>query len=261
MEGDRGQGAGADPRGRARRGGVLTCRTRSAATSLVPAALARSTRTAVARRRSWNCSPRVVLDEAVPRAMAWLAQYHRKPFAAALQQEIEETVFACFDDDEEAANEALAGIGDELLGADADQLQRIAARRRSHPDQVRVPARVRTAARTRGAAARSEPARLARTTRTTAAAPLRHHPGAAGQRTYAVPLSPYRAAADQRHRTRRQPLVARGHADWCARDGVELRTPALRRDLSVLAVRWACGAGTLRALATHARPRTRKTMC
>ena len=55
-------------------------------------------------------------DEAVPRAMAWLAQYHRKAFAAALQQEIEETVFACFDDDEEAANEALAGIGDELWG-------------------------------------------------------------------------------------------------------------------------------------------------
>ena len=55
-------------------------------------------------------------DEAVPRAMAWLAQYHRKAFAAALQQEIEETVSACFDDDEEAANEALAGIGDELWG-------------------------------------------------------------------------------------------------------------------------------------------------
>ena len=48
--------------------------------------------------------------------MAWLAQYHRKAFAAALQQEIDETVFACFDDDEEAANEALAGIDDELWG-------------------------------------------------------------------------------------------------------------------------------------------------
>ena len=56
-------------------------------------------------------------DEAVPRAMAWLAQHHRKAFAAALQQEIEEAVFACFDDDqEEAANDALAGIGDEMWG-------------------------------------------------------------------------------------------------------------------------------------------------
>ncbi|HYN61531.1 MAG TPA: SEC-C metal-binding domain-containing protein [Rubrivivax sp.] len=55
-------------------------------------------------------------DEAVPRAMAWLAQHHRKAFAAALQQEIEEAVFACFDDDEQAANDALAGIGDELWG-------------------------------------------------------------------------------------------------------------------------------------------------
>jgi hypothetical protein len=49
--------------------------------------------------------------------MAWLAQRHRKAFAAALQQEIEEAVFACFDDnEEEAANDALAGIGDELWG-------------------------------------------------------------------------------------------------------------------------------------------------
>ena len=33
-------------------------------------------------------------EEAVPRAIGWLAQYHRKAFAEALQQEIHETALA-----------------------------------------------------------------------------------------------------------------------------------------------------------------------
>jgi hypothetical protein len=54
-------------------------------------------------------------DGAVERAIAWLAQHHGKAFATALRQEIDEAAFACFDDDDEgAAHNALAGIGDEL---------------------------------------------------------------------------------------------------------------------------------------------------
>jgi len=54
-------------------------------------------------------------EGAVPRAMAWLAQHHRKAFAAALQRETEEVAFAGFDDDEEdAARAALADVDDEL---------------------------------------------------------------------------------------------------------------------------------------------------
>jgi hypothetical protein len=54
-------------------------------------------------------------DGAVERAIAWLAQHHGKAFATALRQEIDEAAFACFDDDDEgAAHDALAGIGEEL---------------------------------------------------------------------------------------------------------------------------------------------------
>jgi SEC-C motif/Protein of unknown function (DUF2384) len=54
-------------------------------------------------------------DGAVERAVAWLAQHHRKAFAAALEEEIDGAAFGCFDDgDDDAAREAMAGIDDAL---------------------------------------------------------------------------------------------------------------------------------------------------
>ncbi len=54
-------------------------------------------------------------DGAVERAVGWLAQHHRKAFAAALEEEVDAAVFGCFDDDdEEAAVAAMAGIDDAL---------------------------------------------------------------------------------------------------------------------------------------------------
>ena len=47
------------------------------------------------------------------RAVAWLAQHHRKAFAVALQDAMEEAVFENFDDEDEA-REALASINEEL---------------------------------------------------------------------------------------------------------------------------------------------------
>jgi Protein of unknown function (DUF2384) len=47
--------------------------------------------------------------------VGWLAQHHRKAFAAALEQEIEGAAFGGFDDDDDdAVREALAGIDDAL---------------------------------------------------------------------------------------------------------------------------------------------------
>ena len=54
-------------------------------------------------------------DGAVERAVGWLAQHHRKAFAAALEEEIDAAAFGCFDDaDDDAAREAMAGIDDAL---------------------------------------------------------------------------------------------------------------------------------------------------
>jgi hypothetical protein len=54
-------------------------------------------------------------DGAVQRAVAWLAQHHRKAFAEALKQQIDEAVFDCFDDaEEDAARQAMDGLGGEL---------------------------------------------------------------------------------------------------------------------------------------------------
>jgi hypothetical protein len=54
-------------------------------------------------------------DGAVERAVAWLAQHHRKAFVAALEEEIDAAAFGCFDDDDDdAAREAMAGIDDAL---------------------------------------------------------------------------------------------------------------------------------------------------
>ncbi len=53
-------------------------------------------------------------DGAVERAVAWLAVQHRKAFVAALEEEIDSTVLACFDEDEEAADAAMASIELEL---------------------------------------------------------------------------------------------------------------------------------------------------
>ena len=52
-------------------------------------------------------------EGACARAVAWLAQHHRKAFAVALQDAIEEAVFEIFDDEDEA-REALASIDEEL---------------------------------------------------------------------------------------------------------------------------------------------------
>ncbi len=54
-------------------------------------------------------------DGAVERAVAWLAQHHRKAFAAALEEEIDAAAFGSFDDDDEdAARDAMAGLDDAL---------------------------------------------------------------------------------------------------------------------------------------------------
>jgi hypothetical protein len=53
-------------------------------------------------------------DRAVERVIAWLAQHHRKAFAAALHEEIEATLMDCFDDDEEACAKAMSNIDPEL---------------------------------------------------------------------------------------------------------------------------------------------------
>ena len=52
-------------------------------------------------------------EGAVERAVAWLAQHHRKAFAVALQDAMEEAVFDIFDNEDEA-REAFAGIGEAL---------------------------------------------------------------------------------------------------------------------------------------------------
>ena len=52
-------------------------------------------------------------EGAVERAVAWLAQHHRKAFAAALEEEIDGAAFGWFDDDDDdAVREAMAGIDD-----------------------------------------------------------------------------------------------------------------------------------------------------
>ena len=54
-------------------------------------------------------------EGAVERAVAWLAQHHRKAFAAALEMEIDGAAFGWFDEDDDAAvREAMAGIDDAL---------------------------------------------------------------------------------------------------------------------------------------------------
>ena len=58
-------------------------------------------------------------DGAVERAVAWLAQQHRKAFVAALEMEIDAVSLACFDEDKQATDEAMAGIDRALW----DQLQ------------------------------------------------------------------------------------------------------------------------------------------
>lgn len=52
-------------------------------------------------------------EGAVERAVAWLAQHHRKAFAAALQNAMEEAVFENFDDQDEA-RDAMAGLDEAL---------------------------------------------------------------------------------------------------------------------------------------------------
>jgi hypothetical protein len=54
-------------------------------------------------------------EGAVERAVAWLAQHHRKAFAEALEEEIDGAAFGWFaDDDDDAVREAMAGIDDAL---------------------------------------------------------------------------------------------------------------------------------------------------
>ncbi|UUZ77882.1 SEC-C domain-containing protein [Polaromonas sp. P1(28)-13] len=52
-------------------------------------------------------------EGAVERAVAWLAQHHRKAFAVALAAAMEEAVFEFFDDEDEACD-AMADISDAL---------------------------------------------------------------------------------------------------------------------------------------------------
>ena len=52
-------------------------------------------------------------EGACARAVAWLAQHHRKAFAVALQDAMEDAAFESFDDEDEPS-EALASIGEEL---------------------------------------------------------------------------------------------------------------------------------------------------
>lgn len=73
-------------------------------------------------RKYKNCHGRLSLapgpaedshEGAIERVMAWLGQYHRKAFGAAVQEEIESAALACFDEDEEAAFAALDELSDE----------------------------------------------------------------------------------------------------------------------------------------------------
>ncbi|MHB1250265.1 MAG: SEC-C metal-binding domain-containing protein, partial [Polaromonas sp.] len=52
-------------------------------------------------------------EGAVERAVAWLAQHHRKAFAAALQTSMDEAIGEIFDDEDEA-REAMTGLREEL---------------------------------------------------------------------------------------------------------------------------------------------------
>ena len=52
-------------------------------------------------------------DGAVARALSWLAQHHRKAFAAALQEAVDEALFKIFENEDDA-REAMAGIDDAL---------------------------------------------------------------------------------------------------------------------------------------------------
>ena len=54
-------------------------------------------------------------DGAVERALGWLAQHHRKAFAAALQEAVDEALFEIFEDEDEA-HDAMARIDTELWG-------------------------------------------------------------------------------------------------------------------------------------------------
>jgi SEC-C motif/Protein of unknown function (DUF2384) len=54
-------------------------------------------------------------EGAVERAVAWLAQHHRKAFAAAMEEEIDGAAFGWVDDDDDdAVREAIAGLDDAL---------------------------------------------------------------------------------------------------------------------------------------------------
>jgi hypothetical protein len=50
----------------------------------------------------------------VQRVVAWLGQNHRKAFVSALEEAVDAAAMACFDDDEQAAADAIARIDDEL---------------------------------------------------------------------------------------------------------------------------------------------------
>ncbi len=52
-------------------------------------------------------------EGAVQRALAWLGQHHRKGFALALHEAIASAALACFDGDEVASEDALAGLDEE----------------------------------------------------------------------------------------------------------------------------------------------------
>jgi hypothetical protein len=52
-------------------------------------------------------------EDAVARALAWLAQHHRKALAVALEEAIDDAIAAIFDDEDEA-RAAVAGIDEEL---------------------------------------------------------------------------------------------------------------------------------------------------
>jgi hypothetical protein len=49
-------------------------------------------------------------EGAVQRALAWLSQHHRRAMAAAFEEAIDSAAMACFDDDEEAATDAIAQL-------------------------------------------------------------------------------------------------------------------------------------------------------
>jgi SEC-C motif/Protein of unknown function (DUF2384) len=57
-------------------------------------------------------------DSAVPRALAWLEQHHRKAWSHAFQQAFEDTIDEIFDDeyDDDEIEAALADLSDEVMG-------------------------------------------------------------------------------------------------------------------------------------------------